>query len=125
MVLNKKRYKDIKRKLRKVTARSIMILYNIEESEVNIFEDGILIGNSKYDINKKNKDMFISDFDINGPYQGKGYGSLLARAIIDLAKLYHLKTISLTDGASLEGFWQIMGFKNKDRLKRGTVRLCL
>jgi len=125
LVLNKKRYKDIKRKLRKVTARSIMILYNIEESEASIFEDGILIGNSKYDINKKNKDMFISDFDINSLYQGKGYGSLLARAIIDLARLYHLKTISLTDGASLEGFWQIMGFKNKDRLKRGTVRLCL
>jgi len=122
MVLNKKRYKDIKRKLRKVTARSIMILYNIEENGVSIFEDGILIGNSKYDINKKNKDMFISDFDINGPYQGKGYGSLLARVIIDLAKLYHMKTISLIDGASPEGFWQIIGFKNKDRLKRGTVR---
>ena len=124
-MLSKKEYNIRKRKFRKVTARSIMILYNIEESEASIFEDGILIGNSKYDINKKNKDMFISDFDINSLYQGKGYGSLLARAIIDLARLYHLKTISLTDGASLEGFWQIMGFKNKDRLKRGTVRLCL
>jgi len=123
MVLNKKRYKDIKRKLRKVTARSIMILYNIEESEVNIFEDGILIGNSKYEINKKNKDMFISDFDINSLYQGKGYGSLLARVIIDLAKLYHLKTISLIDGANPEGFWQIMGFKRNSRMKKGTVRL--
>ena len=101
-----------------------MILYNIEESEVSILEDGILIGSSKYNINKKNNDMFISDFNINGPYQGKGYGSLLARAIIDLAKLYHLKTISLTDGANPEGFWQIIGFKEK-RIKKGTVRLCL
>ena len=125
MVLTKKEHSNIKRKLRKVEARSIMILYNIEESEISIFEDGILIGSTQYDIDKKNKDVFIRDFDINGPYQGKGYGSLLARAIIDLAKLYHMKTISLTDGASPEGFWQIMGFKNKDRLKRGTVRLCL
>ena len=123
-MIKKKEYNIRKRKLRKIEARSIMILYNIEENGVSIFEDGILIGNSKYDINKKNKDMFISDFDINGPYQGKGYGSLLARAIIDLARLYHLKTISLTDGASPEGFWQIIGFKEK-RIKKGTVRLCL
>ena len=121
-MIKKKEYNIRKRKLRKIEARSIMILYNIEENGVSIFEDGILIGSSKYDINKKNKDMFISDFDINYPYRDKGYGSLLARAIIDLARLYHMKTISLTDGANPEGFWQIIGFKNNDRLKKGTVR---
>ena len=100
-----------------------MILYNIEESEVSMFEDGILIGSTQYDINKKNKDMFIRDFNINGPYQGKGYGSLLARAIVDLVRLYHLKTISLTDGANPEGFWQIIGFRENKHLKCGTVRM--
>jgi len=107
-----KEYKIRKKKLRRITARSIMIILNIEQSGATIYEDGIKIGECMFEINKKKKNMEVKDFDIFYPYQGKGYGSLFARILIALAKMYHLKTSTLTDGASLKGFWKRLGWKN-------------
>ena len=69
------------------------------------------IGSSEWKIDKEDMDMYISDFDITPRYRDKGYGNFLARVLIDLAKLYHLKTVSLIDGSTLKGFWQKLGFK--------------
>jgi GNAT superfamily N-acetyltransferase len=71
------------------------------------------IGSSEWTVNKEGRDMKISNFGIESKYQGKGYGHFMARILIDLARLYHCKTITLVDGASLEGFWQSLGFKDK------------
>ena len=89
-----------------------MIILDIEQSGATIYEDGIKIGGCNFEIDKKRKNMIIKDFDIFYPYQGKGYGSLFARILIALAKMYHLKTSTLTDGASLKGFWKRLGWKD-------------
>ena len=110
-----KEYKIRKKKLRRITARSIIIILDIEQSGATIYEDGIKIGECKFEIDKKRKNMIIKDFDIFYPYQGKGYGSLFARILIALAKMYHLKSSTLTDGASLNGFWQRLGWNKCTR----------
>lgn len=71
-----------------------------------------LVGSSEWLIDKKETDMYILDFEIEPSYRGKGYGNFLARVLIDLARLYHLKTITLIDGSTLTGFWQRLGFKD-------------
>lgn len=81
-----------------------------------------LVGSSEWFIDKKEVDMFVSDFGIESRYRGKGYGNFLARILIDLARLYHLKTITLIDGSTLKGFWQHLGFKdNKDNNNNESV----
>lgn len=117
------RYKK-RNKLRKITIKSLNISVDFINSKSYLYEDGILVGNYDYDIDLKSRDMYISNLGIQDQYQGRGYGSYLARSIEILARLYCMKTISLTDGATIDGFWQHLGYKRK-KIIRGTVRLCL
>jgi len=123
-MLSEKEYKDKKRKLRKVNVKSLTITTDLINSKVFLYEDGIEVGNYTFEVDFKKKDMFVNDLEIESQYREKGYGSYLARHMEILARLYHLKSISLTDGANPDGFWQIMGYKRR-KIKQGTVRLDL
>ena len=85
---------------------------DLVNSKVILYEDGIIVGEYRYEINRRTRDLHIEDFSIEDMCRGKGYGSYLGRTIIVLAKLYHCKTSSLVDGSSLEGFWQRLGYKD-------------
>jgi len=74
-----------------------------------------LITSGEYWMDKDKKDMFISDFRTVKEYRNKGYGTFLARVFIDLARLYRCKAVNLTDGSTLEGFWQRLGFEKDDK----------
>ena len=60
----------------------------------------------------RTKDMHITNFFVQEEYRDKGYGHFLAGVLFEIAKLYICKTVSLVDGATHEGFWQSMGFKD-------------
>ena len=77
---------------------------------------GIEIGRGKWWF--KNKQLHISNLLINERYREKGYGNLLARIIIDIAKFLDADVITLTDGSIVEGFWQKLGFMPNCKFKR-------
>ena len=62
--------------------------------------------------------MHISNLLINERYRERGYGNLLARIIIDIAKFLDADVITLTDGSTVEGFWQKLGFKSNHTFKK-------
>ena len=111
--------------IRKVNIKSLNISVDFINSKVYLYEDGIQIGEYSYEINFKKKNMYISNLEIDIDYRDKGYGSYLARNIEYLARLYRLKTISLTDGATIDGFWKHLGYKRRKYIDNGTVQLCL
>jgi len=116
MVSKKRKYRDVKFSTLVVNIDIIGCSARLRTG------NGKTIGSCTWEIQNKT-DMYISDFGIESKYQGEGYGNFLARIVIDLAKLYHLKTIYLTDGASLEGFWQRLGFKDKSNSTDVELRL--
>jgi len=123
MISKKRKYRDIK-------FTRLVVNIDIIGCSAHLRNNNKTIGSCKWEIQNKG-DMYISDFGIEDKYQGKGYGNFLARIVIDLAKLYHLKTIYLIDGAIPEGFWQQLGFKtkflykNKVKVDTGNVELKL
>lgn len=124
MVNKKRKYRDIK-------FNTLIVNIDIIGCSAHLRTgNNKTIGSCIWEIENK-KDMYISDFGIEDKYQGKGYGNFLARVVIDLAKLYHLKSVYLTDGAIPEGFWQRLGFKtkflykNKVKVDTGYVELKL
>lgn len=107
MVNKKKRY-------RKVKFTSLMVNIDIIGCSAYLRTgNNKTIGSCTWSINKEELTMYVSDFGIENEYQSKGYGNFLARIIIDLARLYHLKSITLTNGSTLENFWQRLEFKTK------------
>jgi len=88
-------------------------------------DDNEDIASAEYQLSIKGRTIHIDSFVVLDEYQGKGYGNFLARIIIDLAKLQHIKTITLIDHSTLEGFWQRLGFKSKKRwLNNLVLELC-
>jgi len=103
------------RAFRDVEFRKLVIIINFEIEEVTLkTTNGKVVGFSQWTIDKKKRSMHIHDFEITPKYRGKGYGSFLARVIIDIARLYHIKHMTLVDGATLEGFWQHLGFGSRE-----------
>ena len=102
-------------KLREPSINKLKVLIDFQDKTPYFISietmNGRLIASGEWNIDRRRKDMYISDVTVQSKYRNKGYGSLLARIIISIAKFYKVKTVTLTDGSTLDNFWQRLGFK--------------